>query len=275
MQPVLVGTAAVELVGWNTNRRTDDGPADRQLTLTRIDTLAGRSLAVLVNWTAHPTIMAAEDMWYSGGWPGQLQRTLESLIGNDTTVMYFNGAQGDQRPISRIGSGSSRWERAECYGRDLAIECHQLWKQVDALPDLKFSFHHQSVVLPMPAAHPEFMSSGGSEYGLTDSLMTKLFSSIVPDKTTSNSLRLGDLVIVGIPGEITAELGLDIKKSVRQITGARNVVIGGLADEWIGYILTTDEYENGGYEPSVSFFGPTLGNVIRDGAIAGTRELAD
>ena len=66
---------------------------------------AGKPLAVLVNFTAHPTFMSGEDMLFSGDWPGHLQRTIESLIGEGVTAMYYNGAEGDQAPLGRAGRG--------------------------------------------------------------------------------------------------------------------------------------------------------------------------
>ena len=43
----------------------------------------------------------------------------------------------------------------------------------------------------------------------------------------------------------------------------KHVAIGGLANEWISYILTEDQYVNGGgYEASISFYGPKLGEII-------------
>mgnify|MGYP001150279337 CR=1 FL=1 len=47
------------------------------------------------------------------------------------------------------------------------------------------------------------------------------------------------------------------------------MVIGGLADEWIGYIVSAGQYRNGAYEASMSFYGETLGQVIADGAVRG------
>jgi hypothetical protein len=95
-----------------------------------------------------------------------------------------------------------------------------------------------------------------------------------PSAVDSLSLRLGDLVIVGIPGEMAASLGLKIKSETGRITGAKHPVIGGLADVWISYMLPADEYRKGGYESSVSFYGETLGDTIVSGAIAGVGELA-
>ncbi|NND96843.1 MAG: hypothetical protein HKN47_05885, partial [Pirellulaceae bacterium] len=114
--PVKIGTASVQIDGWNRNRRDDATLTDNELTITRVDTLQGDPLAVLVNYTAHPTFMTEKEMMFSGGWPGALQRTMESMIGDEVTVMYYNGAEGDQSPRARPGSGGSRWEMAARYG---------------------------------------------------------------------------------------------------------------------------------------------------------------
>jgi len=102
--------------------------------------------------------------------------------------------------------------------------------------------------------------------------MDKVIELMTPQKTVSGSLRLGDLLIVGIPGEITARLGMSIKSKVRQIIGIQHVVIGGLANEWVSYILSAEEYKKGGYEASVSFYGEMLGQVIVEGGLKGVSE---
>ena len=95
-----------------------------------------------------------------------------------------------------------------------------------------------------------------------------------PTDTASGCLRLGDLVIVGVPGEMAASLGLQIKAATQKKTGATHPVIGGLADEWISYMLPPEEYDKGGYEASVSFYGRTLGPAIVDGAIEGVSQTS-
>jgi hypothetical protein len=104
--------------------------------------------------------------------------------------------------------------------------------------------------------------------------MDELLERMCPDQTTSGSLRLGDLVIVGVPGEMAADLGLKLKAQAKAFTGAKHAAIGGLANEWISYILTAESYiKGGGYEASVSFYGPELGDRIMKGAITGVRRL--
>lgn len=270
--PVSVGTSGVAIDGWNRNRR--GGPEiDRQLTVTRVDRTNGKALAVLVNFTAHPTFMSGEDMLFSGDWPGHLQRTLESLIGEGATAMYYNGAEGDQSPIGRPDAGPSRWERAEHYGRDLGIVAWKQWQATPTQTGVDFAHHLHAFELPQRTWHPDFMKTGGAEYGLTEPLLKEMLPRLFPSKAESISLRLGDLLIVGIPGEMTASLGLAVKAEAGRMTGAVHPVIGGLADAWLSYILSAVEYRRGGYESSVSFYGETLGETIVSGTLAGVERL--
>jgi hypothetical protein len=108
---------------------------------------------------------------------------------------------------------------------------------------------------------------------MTEELLKEMLPKLFPARTASVSLRLGDLVIVGIPGELAAKLGLEVKRRAGEITGAKHPIIGGLADEWISYILPIEQYNLGKYEASMSFYGPTLSDVIVKGALAGVENL--
>ena len=273
-EPVSIGTARKNLPGYNANRRRRGGPTDTQLTVTRIDRRGGGPLAVLVNWTAHPTFMSAEDMQFSGGWPGHMQRTLEAALGGDVTAMYYNGAEGDQRPTARPDSGPSHWERAERYGRELGLVTAAVAESVETAADVPFSYHLHQFDLPQRAAHPQFMETGGTEYGLTEESVQTVLGMLVPAETTTGALRLGDLLIVGVPGEMAAELGAEIKTEATRVLGVRFATIGGLANQWVSYILPSAEYERGGYEASVSFYGATLGDTIVEQTLVGVREMA-
>jgi len=266
-----VGTQSIHLEGWNHNRRRDNIGIQQELTITRVDVDAG-PLAVLVNWSAHPTFMDADAMEYSGDWPGHLQRTLEALIGHGVTAMYYNGAEGDQSPIARPDSGGD-WEKAERYGREMGLQVWDLWKHTRTTPNVRMQFHLEPIPLPDRIWHPDFMKTGGAEYGLSDTAIRTIVERLVPVSTHSVSLRLGDLIIAGVPGELASSLGDELKDRVRKSTGARYVVVGGLADEWISYMLSPAEYHKGGYEASMSFYGDGLGPVIVDGVVKGAAEL--
>ena len=72
---------------------------------------------------------------------------------------------------------------------------------------------------------------------------------------------MGNLLIVGVPGEMIAELGLDVKNRLKE-NGIKYPAIGGLANQWVSYILSEEEYDKSGYENSVSFYGKELGDII-------------
>ena len=102
---------------------------------------------------------------------------------------------------------------------------------------------------------------------MVDQGLELMLQRLFPTESESTCLRLGSLVIVGVPGEMTAELGIEVKRRVRHATGLPHVVIGGLANEWISYILSPAEYRRGGYEATISFYGETLGPAIVEGVV--------
>ncbi len=267
--PVAVGVGSTVLEGMNHNRR-GDGITDPELTVVRVDRLDGSPFAVVVNWTAHPTLMDEHDMWVSGGWPGYLQRELEAWIGRGVVAMYFNGAEGDQSPSGAVGA--SHYQQAEDYGRKIAVRAKAVYDGIAAARAATLRTNYRVVKLPPKAAHPLFAQTGGAEYGLDDVKMKRLLDAMVPDSVGVQAVRIGDLLIAGVPGEMIAALGLRIKKALRQ-AGASHPVIGGLANEWISYILSADEYEQGGYEASVSFYGPTLGNTLVEAILRVSKPL--
>ncbi|MCK5463356.1 MAG: neutral/alkaline non-lysosomal ceramidase N-terminal domain-containing protein [Bacteroidales bacterium] len=128
LQPVRIGTSGKPVSGLNRNRRGNPH-VDNYLTVTRIDHLNGQPLSVLVNWTAHPTIMDERDMLVTGGWPGYLQRELEAWIGQDVVAMDYNWAEIDQS-LTAGGAGSHN-EKAEIYGREIAGAKNTPWFYVN------------------------------------------------------------------------------------------------------------------------------------------------
>jgi len=270
--PILAASTTIVVPDRNRNRRSGNTFHDSNLTLTRIDTTQNQPLAVLINWTAHPTFMDAEDMMFSGDWPGHLQRTIEALIGHNVTAMYYNGAEGDQSHVPPHDAGS-HWERAERYGREMGIVTWRAWEKLQPHDVKAFAYYTETISLPKRKPHPDFMKTGGAEYGLNETTVQNFIEKLNPTETHSTSFRLGELVILGVPGEMAAQLGLDAKEKARQITGAHYPTIGGLADEWVSYILPADEYRKGGYEASVSFYGETLGTTVMDGIIGSVKGL--
>ena len=263
-QSVKIATGSKILDELNHNRRGDQD-IDKDLIVTRIDKKNGKPLAILVNWTAHPTFLGAEDMQTSAEWPGYLQSSLQNLIGQGVTAMYFNGSEGDQSPI--LNSPKEGYEKIEIYGKIIAEKAFDLYNEIKSTDVKEFNYSYQMITLPEHAAHPSFMKIGGKEYGVNEKTVKIVTDVLGPNKVGMGAVRIGDLIISGIPGEMTAILGQNVKKAIKD-KGIKYVAIGGLANVWLGYILNREQYlHGGGYEPTMSFYGPNLGAAISDGAI--------
>ncbi|MCE1199631.1 MAG: neutral/alkaline non-lysosomal ceramidase N-terminal domain-containing protein [Marinilabiliales bacterium] len=259
-QPVHLATKTESLEGLNRNRR-GEAECDKMLWITRIDHLNGKPMAVLVNWTAHPTFLDEKDMALSAEWPGYLQNYLEKKIGNGVKALYFNGAEGDQSPVWN-DPAKNHYQKIQDYGERLGKEAKSLYDQIVPKRDGILNYQYESLVLPNHKAHPNFMKTGGDEYGMTEQSVVVVMNTLCPEHTELQALQIGDLLIAAVPGEMTAILGLSIKNQLKE-KGFHNIAIGGLANEWISYILSNHQYRFGqGYESSMSFYGDSLGEFM-------------
>lgn len=79
-------------------------------------------------------------------------------------------------------------------------------------------------------------------------------------------IRLGNLAIVGIPWEITTMAGRRIRQTVLQAMrnqGVTHVEITGLANDFVNYLTTREEYAVQGYEGASNQFGPWTLAVVQ------------
>ena len=268
MQPARLALYAEPLPGLNRNRRGRN-ITDPTMTVARINTPTNKPIAVLVVYAAHPTIYSHTMMEVSAEFPGVLQNGLEAVLGNEAVALYLNGAQGDVSPVA--DEGKTEHERVQRYGNRLKNDALRLLQSVKPTKP-RLLAHQQMVTLPPPRPHPEFQQSAGREYKVPESLLNELVRQIVPPQAPVSLLALGELLLVGFPGEPITALGLEARR-IGQAQGFRYVAPVALVNEWIGYILTREEYEKGGYEATVSFNGAELGETIMAGVQKGARAM--
>jgi hypothetical protein len=76
------------------------------------------------------------------------------------------------------------------------------------------------------------------------------------------SLALGDIALVGVPGELFAELGIAIKANRL----FQHTFVIGYCNDLAGYFPTCEAYELGGYEVETSRVAPGSGEIIVENA---------
>lgn len=83
--------------------------------------------------------------------------------------------------------------------------------------------------------------------------------------TTVSALRLGEHVIATLPGEPTTLLVEALREA--SPAGADKTIVVGYAQDHAGYLLRPEDWLLGGYEPSITFWGPLEGEVIMERAL--------
>lgn len=88
-----------------------------------------------------------------------------------------------------------------------------------------------------------------------------------PDAVPLSAVRVGPQVIVTIPGEMSKEMGQRVRQAVLRAargSGIQRVVVSGLANEFLQYFTTPEEYGRQHYEGGSTLFGPASGVFVQE-----------
>ncbi len=147
--------------------------------------------------------------------------------------------------------------------------------RADTLPLLGLGCHAEKpVLLPVNLAE----AAGGVLDPLLNGL--DLTTNLEPAVMPFQLFRIGNLAIVGLPWEVTTVSARRLRKTVLDVlapAGVDTVVIAGLANDYIHYLTTREEYASQQYEGASTVFGPwslaavqqetrRLAIALRDGA---------
>jgi hypothetical protein len=97
----------------------------------------------------------------------------------------------------------------------------------------------------------------------------------VPKAVPLMALRIGDRMIVSVPGEMTEEMGRRVRASVLAASagaGINAAVISGLANEYADYFTTPEEYDTQHYEGGATIYGRASSVAVQEALdkLAGT-----
>jgi hypothetical protein len=252
LAPGRVGAASRALPGHSRNRRQGGTLTDPELTVFSVragpgtrGTPSEREAAegcrgALVNFATHGTVLDADNLLFSADWMGPMQAELERRLGRGAVVLYTNGAEGDQSPVTP--RAPTPFDAAEAFGKEIAGAAAKLLRQ--AKPSEQVTVKALLREVPLPRTPGAALLGAGAT-------------------TPIQTVAVGDALLIAIPGEMIAELGLRLKAHARAL-GWKYPFIVGLANDHLGYLLTEVEFRKGGYEAGVSFFGPRFGEELTD-----------
>jgi hypothetical protein len=201
------------------------GPVDPEVCVLRVENVDGEILASLVNFGCHPvTIYPHLSTAVSADYPAFVTSVIEGAEGG--LCLFTLGLAGDAVP----------------YDRGLK-QCRQIGRAIggEALRRLQFVTTTSDVTLSAIKKQVEFPTKRSSAENITDE--DKIPEPVI---TEIQVLRIGDIYILGLPGEVLVEVGLEIKKRV----GLENLFIVTICNDAIGYVCHSAAYDEGGYEPT-------------------------
>lgn len=261
-QPARLGVGHGQVQDGVHNRRTPGDVIDPDVGVLRVDDGAGNPLALLLNYTCHPTCVTGENTLFSAEYCGVAAAQIQAATGAIT--LWTTGAIGDVGPAAR------GWEVLTGLADALTAETLRVLPTITTAPWSRLATATQTLalpLLPLPTtaeltafqavqqailADPEQMQQPYQAAicgALIDWATATLAKVSAPNAATTVTteiqvIHVSDLALVSAPGELFVELGLAIK------AGATNghCFVCGFTNDNIGYIPARRAYPHGGYE---------------------------
>ncbi len=298
--PAAFRWASCEAHGLTANRRDPyNGPTDPELVSLSWTSEEGDA-AHLLNFSCHAVVLGPDNTLISADYPGYAMGWIEKR--NSSACLFTNGACGDINPKTdtfraRMEKGEDVYDRsggsfreAEKLGTTLAKSALRSLRSVKPIGDdlLRCTRHFLEVpvepyapteeiaarVAELEERLPELERQGAPPdqlylTGLEMSLARKALQSAERGSTRAElqGIRIGDVVLLGIPGELFVEIGLKLK-AMAESRGYKAIVVE-LANDYLSYLPTEDAFDKGGYEPEIASrlgYGPQLEGLLLDGA---------
>lgn len=242
------------------------GPIDPEMLVILIESKIGEPIALIINYSNHVDTIGGTGV--SADYPGIMDKILKKFFGN-VPILFLNGAEGDVNHIDvNDPTPQGGYKEAERIGKILAGKIIKTLSRVKILDiDLKI----KNSLLEIPIRKPSQgeierakkllsetieneskeltafdLAKGSVEIERVYAQEILLISQLDRDfeELEIQCISLGDLCLLGIPGEPFVEIGLEIKqRSPFNYTG-----IVSLSNGYSGYIPTEKAFDEGGYE---------------------------
>ena len=189
------------------------------------------------------------------------------FVGREEAAAMYKAWRNARRRTSRYPAFSSRWTRV-CFCGQTVEEGQQVASDSEVgIPFLTGSEEERGPLFDVTGE--EFEDRRGPDRGSPHGVKISAsgVGGGVPNAVPLLAFRLGRRMIVSLPAEGTKEMGARIKAAARsQIAGSGigDVVLSGLANEFVLYMTTPQEYDRQHYEGGNTQFGRQSGNLLKN-----------
>nr|WP_042184286.1 hypothetical protein [Kibdelosporangium sp. MJ126-NF4]CEL16202.1 Octanoate-[acyl-carrier-protein]-protein-N-octanoyltransferase [Kibdelosporangium sp. MJ126-NF4]CTQ94127.1 Octanoate-[acyl-carrier-protein]-protein-N-octanoyltransferase [Kibdelosporangium sp. MJ126-NF4] len=290
--PVDLSWCVASVTGLGSNRNHKDGPHDTSAGVVvarpRGDSATPRTLAVLVDYACHPTVLGPRELAWSADWPGAARRLLAGALAavDDPhaaeparpVVAFLQGAAGDSSPrfvrrgrdyaeVARLGAllVGAVLQAVQLTTTPVAPEPPRVYRRSVRIPtrDLSVTTALSHVEQTGREDSPEQRLSQTKQEGVR--ILTGLRTVDLPAdlELPLTVVTLGHIAWVHLPVELFGSFGLRIKEaSPFPVTR-----VIGYTDGYAGYVPDADGLRVGCQEALLGFLDEGAGEILVNGSL--------
>lgn len=277
---------SADLLGVCTNREEPSALFDSELIAIKFTAHDNTPLGCLLNYSCHPTVLGYDNYLYSADFVGYACEILKLSFGKNFVPLYLSGACAEVstrftrknqtfQEAKRLGYmlGSKALFLLNSLGQEEELtEASSLVREVQ-LPLRKLPPYNEALAL-LNEAKKEYellKDSGASPAelrvawtkvdGILDVLgRIELGATNGEVLSIIQAIKINNIVIIGVPGELHSKIALTLKKYGSEI--GKKVVVVGYANDYLGYIVPPEEYNKQNYETIISQFDKDGVNLL-------------
>ncbi len=259
---------------------------DQSVNVIRVDDTEGNIKSLIVQYANHPDSNPSKQ-GYNPDYVGNMRELLKKRLGEDVTIVYLNGAQGDVNFCDYPGEGGGGRDNVSI-GTALAGKVLQINNTLtadDEYPRIAAISRFYDAVQRHPTEDLEWgkmimekVKNGEKVGSLDKSFATEYTTtdySVLGDtfKIEVQTIVLGDFAMACLPCEPFSEIGLKIKAD----SPFENTIVVGLANGNQGYIAPDFIQGTGSYPARFSMYNGKAGlgtaDLLINNSIAMLKEM--
>jgi len=244
------------------------------LGVIRVDDMSGNPIATLWNFQVHPVCWGPDNMLFSSDLVGGVTQALEQQL-SGAVVLFMQGDAGDIDPAPGMCNGQPKY-----YGIPLFLAGINNVRNAITMSTW-MSIGVASQIVPFGPTNMNLTLGRLNNCTLGGpldicSICTFLDCDAnlhLPESWLEESPRFTafrftinttDTAIVTMPGEPLVELGWWVRNDTIAM-GFDLTFLSGYSNNHMGYFATPDQYNAGGYESLLSFWGEDTAVMVRSG----------
>jgi neutral ceramidase len=232
---------------WRNATKTPTYPLDPRVGVIRVDSVSGKTLAVVINYACHPVIFGPDNLRYSADYPAAAMGVVEKSFGGDSVCLFLQGSPGDINPYfdkMKLEEGAEALVQET--GRQLGEEALRVAKSVvptaPKTPEIQVSFETRRF---KPRYEPANLLEQLKKRGVSPDYLERyrIYLATPMDCVVTTVLINREIALMGMPGEPFVEFGLNF----RDRAPAATAYFAGYCNGFHGYFPTIRAAVEGGY----------------------------